>query len=67
MLRKIFKDHPQSVGETYTQHFSHALSFSGAMILGGVLCGIHAFIPVLFKTSGSRAVRSLYERMVRNR
>ncbi|MFC3581471.1 DUF6356 family protein [Sphingomonas hylomeconis] len=67
MLRKIFSDHPRSVGETYGQHLTHALSFAGAMIGGGILCAIHAFIPVFFKKSGSTVVRDLYERMVRNR
>lgn len=67
MFRKIFKEHPQSVNETYGEHLVHALSFSAAMIKGGILCAIHAFVPVLFKTSGSSTIRSLYHRMVSHR
>jgi hypothetical protein len=67
MFRKIFSDHPSSVGETYGQHLAHALSFAAAMIGGGILCAIHAFLPAFFKKSGSTVVENLYERMVRNR
>lgn len=65
--RNIFTHHPASVGESYGQHFLSALSFSGAMLRGSLLCAIHAFLPFLFRKSGSTAIQSLYERMCINR
>lgn len=64
---RIFKEHPASVGETYTEHMGSALSFSGAMIKAGFCCLIHAFLPFLFKTTGREAITSLHHRMVTHR
>ncbi|MEJ2177202.1 MAG: DUF6356 family protein [Gammaproteobacteria bacterium] len=65
--RNIFTHHPASVGESYGQHFLSALSFSAAMLRGSLLCAVHAFLPFLFKKSGSAAIQSLHERMCVNR
>ncbi|MBT0670962.1 hypothetical protein HT136_21560 [Novosphingobium profundi] len=67
MLRKIFNDHPQSVGETYPEHARSAFGFGLAMLQGGAKCLVHGIFPPLFKTSGSDVVRRLHERMVVHR
>ena len=67
MFRRVFTDHPNSVGETYGQHFLQALGFSAKLTLGGVACFVHALIPSLFEKTGSNAVRDLHARMVENR
>lgn len=66
-MRWSFTEHPASVGETYAEHFRSALGFAGPMILGGIACAIHAVLPFLFVTTGSRTIRDLYERMVVSR
>lgn len=67
MLRTLFVDHPESVGEGYTEHFAVAMSFGVTMIAAGLACVVHALVPGLFVKTGSAAVTSLYERMVRHR
>ena len=67
MLRKIFQEHPETVGETNFEHFHSAFGFGTAMITGGFKCVIHGFLPPLFKTSGSDAVRRLHVKMVTHR
>ena len=62
-----FTRHPRAVGETYGEHFGVAMSFAGPMILGGLACAVHAFLPFLCTTTGSGTVRRLHERMVVNR
>ncbi len=62
-----FTEHPHAVGESYTEHFGVAMRFSGAMILGGLGCAVHAVLPFLCTTTGSQTVRRLYSRMVTNR
>lgn len=62
-----FTHHPRAVGETYGEHFGVAMSFSGAMLAGGLACAIHAVLPFLFTTTGSQTIRRLHDRMVRNR
>jgi len=66
-LRKLFTEHPASVGETYGQHFRAAFGFALAMVVGGLACLLHALLPFLCVTTGSRTVGRLHERMVRNR
>ena len=64
---RLFKDHPESVGETYWQHFSMAMGFGLRMIGGGLACIAHAVIPGAFCTTGSESIRELHDRMVVNR
>ncbi len=59
-----FTEHPQSVGETYGEHFAVATGFGTAMILGGLACLVHGVLPFLFTRTGSRTIRSLHDRMV---
>ena len=62
-----FTEHPHAVGETYGEHFRVASSFGTAMILGGLACLVHAVLPFLCTTTGSRTIRRLHDRMVVNR
>ena len=64
---KLFTEHPASVGESYGQHFSSALSFSLAMLGAGLACLVHAIFPFWCVTTGSDTVRRLHARMVTHR
>ena len=66
-MHRIFVQHPQSVGESYLEHQRHALTFGATMVLAGLACIVHALIPALFLSTGSRSVTRLYERMVTHR
>jgi len=66
-MRRLFTEHPASVGESYTEHCASAWSFGVRMIWAGCACLVHAFLPFLCVTTGSRAVTRLHERMVLNR
>ncbi|MGI9169273.1 MAG: DUF6356 family protein [Caulobacteraceae bacterium] len=67
MIRRLFLDHPASVGETYGQHLGVALSFAARLALAALACAVHALVPGLFVTTGSRAVAALNERLVQGR
>jgi hypothetical protein len=67
MIDRYFRDHPRSVGETYFQHLGTASGFAGTMIVAGVACLIHAFVPGLFVRTGSAAIGRLNKRMITNR
>lgn len=67
MFRRLMTHHPASVGETYSQHFRTASSFSLSMMAGGISCAVHAVLPFLFKTNASQRIERLYDRMVTNR
>ncbi len=66
-LRRLFTEHPASVGETYFEHMGRAAGFSIRMLLGGMACLVHAILPFLFVRTGSRMIALLNERMVVNR
>lgn len=67
MFAKLFTDHPASVGESYAEHFGVASRFGAKMLVGGLGATLHAFIPALCKTSGSRTVAALHAEMVAKR
>jgi hypothetical protein len=67
MIRRLFVDHPASVGEGYFEHMASALSFSLAMAVGAAVCLVHAVAPGLFAGTGSRIVSDLHGRMVTHR
>ena len=63
MFRKLFVDHPEAVGETYSEHFTVALGFGLTMIAGGIACVVHAVVPAFCKTKGSETIRALHDRV----
>lgn len=66
-VKRAFSEHPESVGETYFEHFSHANSFGVRMVLGGFACMLHGLLPFLFVKTGSKQIETLHGRMVVNR
>ena len=66
-MKKLFTDHPASVGENYLEHLFAALSFSGGLLMAALVCLVHALFPFLFVKTGSRRITGLYEQMVAQR
>lgn len=67
MIRKLFLDHPETVGETYAEHLMVASRFGAAMVGGGVACMLHAIVPAVFPTRGSDTIDRLHAQMVKKR
>ena len=63
MFRRLFLDHPASVGESYAEHFGVATRFGVTMIAGGLAALVHGLFPRLFERTASQAVRRLHDRM----
>jgi hypothetical protein len=66
-LNRLFNEHPASVGETYLEHALHAVRFGAAMLRGALACFLHAVVPALCTTTGSRIIDRLHDRMILNR
>ena len=62
-----FTRHLDSVDEGYLEHARHALGFSVHLLVGGLVCLVHAVFPFLFERTGSDIIRRLHDRMVINR
>ena len=67
MLDRLFRAHPRSVGESYLKHQRVAFSYAATLLGASIACAIHALVPGIFVTTGSRVVARLNERMVANR
>ena len=67
MLRAMFVDHPESVGESYGEHLFVALGFAATMVTAGLALFVHALVPGLFVRTGSAAITALYDRMIEHR
>lgn len=61
-MRKLFRMHPQSIGETYVQHLLEAAYCGLIMLFSGVICIIHAIFPFLFITTASKRIVYLVQR-----
>jgi Family of unknown function (DUF6356) len=62
-MHKLFTEHPQSVGETYGEHMVRATCFGGRMVVAGLACMLHAWLPFIFVRTGSQAINELHARM----
>lgn len=67
MFKRLFLDHPASVGESYPEHFGVATRFGLTMIGAGLAALVHGVIPAAFKTTGSRTVIRLNQQIVDKR
>ena len=66
-IKRLFTEHPATVGETYGQHFVSAMGFTLTMFRATFCCLIHAIFPFLFEKTGSDLIAELYNRMITNR
>ena len=62
-LKRLFTEHPDSVGESYVEHMGVALSFAGSLALASLAAFVHAFLPFLCVTTASATIKRLYARM----
>lgn len=60
-MKNPFTTHPNSVNETYWQHFFFALRFGFKMTLAGIAVLAHAIFPFMFITTGGRCCDELQE------
>ena len=63
MIRKVFLDHPRSVDETFLEHFVFALGFAFTLFGAAFAALIHAFIPIAFEKTASKAITRMYNRI----
>ena len=67
LIQRLFREHPESVGESYLEHLFQASYFGARMLVAGFACLVHAALPCLFKTTGRAAISELHAKMVVHR
>lgn len=58
-----FTAHPHAVGESYTEHFGVAMSYSWRMFKASFCAFTHAFLPFAFEKTASTMVRQMVAEM----
>jgi Family of unknown function (DUF6356) len=62
-FKTLFTSHPDSLNESYFQHFSHAMGYS-VRLFGAAFCAFtHALLPFLFEKTASTAIKTMYSEM----
>lgn len=67
MIKRLFLDHPASVGESYFEHASFAARFGWTMFVGSLACFVHALVPALCQSTGSNTVLQLHNKLMQAR
>jgi len=60
MIDRLFLEHPRSIGMSWAEHGKGAVAIGMKMMLGGLICVIHAIFPGLFKDKASRMICEMY-------
>ncbi|MGA2654975.1 MAG: DUF6356 family protein [Gammaproteobacteria bacterium] len=63
-MRKLFTEHPNSIGETYGEHAYYASRAGVRMMLAGFACIIHSIFPFIFINTASQTVKDLHQTMI---
>jgi hypothetical protein len=66
-LRRLFLDHPNSLGMGWAKHGAGAAKVGLELIWAGVAALVHALVPGLFTDTASRIVTRIYEHIQRTR
>ena len=66
-MKNIFTEHPKEVGESYLQHFAHALRFCLLLLSLSFKALVHAIFPFWYKTAVSDRIKKLSEGMQKRR
>ena len=67
LIQRLFREHPESVGESYLEHLLQASYFGVRMLAAGLACLVHAVLPCVFKATGRTAISELHTKMVLHR
>tara|TARA_B100001250_G_C19744920_1_gene764818 strand:- start:813 stop:1067 length:255 start_codon:yes stop_codon:yes gene_type:complete len=62
-LTEKFTNHPESVGQTYFEHFKFAVKVSTSLFKAFSACLIHAVYPPLHKNTASATIAELHNRI----
>ena len=58
-MKNLFTEHPNSAGQSYTEHFWFALTIAGTCLVITVIASVHSLFPMIFKNTGSTLLQQL--------
>jgi hypothetical protein len=66
-LKRLFVDHPRTLGMSWAEHGAGAVRISAELIGAGAACLIHAAVPGWFTQTAGRTVERLHDHMHKRR
>lgn len=63
-IKSLFTAHPESLDESYGQHFGHALSYAGRLFAASFCAFTHALLPFLFEKTASNLIKQMHAEMM---
>lgn len=63
IIHRTFVAHPESVNETYFEHFRFALGFAGTLFVAAFAALIHALVPCACERTASKRINKLHTRI----
>ena len=61
LVRRLFIDHPGSLGMSWTEHGIGAVKIGGELIGAGCAAIIHAIVPGWFTETAGKSVTRIYD------
>jgi hypothetical protein len=58
-LLRLFKEHPEDVGETYLEHMLNALRFAFVLLCLTLAGVVHSIFPFFFEKTVSAGIKDL--------
>jgi hypothetical protein len=63
MIKRLFREHPQSLGMSWGSHAIGAVGISTRLIGAGMACLVHAIVPAWFTQTAGRTVTKMHDHM----
>jgi Family of unknown function (DUF6356) len=67
LVRRLFTDHPRSLGMSWGRHAIGAVEIGARMVVAGSACLVHAIVPGWFTQTAGKTVARLHEHMLSRR
>jgi hypothetical protein len=66
-IKRLFVDHPRTLGMSWAEHGAGAVRIAAELIGAGAACLIHAAVPGWFTQTAGRTVERLHDHMHKRR
>ena len=67
LLRRLFVDHPRSLGMSWAQHGVGAIVIGTTLVGAGAACLVHAIVPGWFTQTAGKTVDRMHAHMIKRK
>ena len=67
LLRRLFVDHPRSLGMSWAQHGLGAIVIGTTLVGAGAACLVHAIVPGWFTQTAGKTVDRMHDHMIKRK